>query len=147
PIRRPGEPLGDAFLRAVRDLDGSLLCVQGPPGAGKTSESARVICALLRAGKRVGIASNSHKAIANLMEACARENGGTLACVQVGRVSDGGGVPSCSGARVVAGASDLVRRAPDAALVGGPAGCFSRPDLAGRFDYLFVDEASQVSLA
>ena len=147
PIRRPGEPLGDAFLRAVRDLDGSLLCVQGPPGAGKTSESARVICALLRAGKRVGIASNSHKAIANLMEACARENGGTLACVKVGKDSDGGGVPSFSGARFVAGASDLVRRAPDATLVGGTAWCFSHPDLAGRFDYLFVDEASQVSLA
>jgi uncharacterized protein len=32
-------------------------------------------------------------------------------------------------------------------LVGGTAWVFSREELAGRFDYLFVDEAGQVSLA
>jgi superfamily I DNA and/or RNA helicase len=32
-------------------------------------------------------------------------------------------------------------------LVGGTAWVFSRPELAGAFDYLFVDEAGQVSLA
>lgn len=34
-----------------------------------------------------------------------------------------------------------------AVLVGGTAWVFSRPELAGRFDYLFIDEAGQVSLA
>ena len=42
---------------------GTTLCVQGPPGSGKTYNGARMIVALLRAGKRVGIASNSHRAI------------------------------------------------------------------------------------
>jgi superfamily I DNA and/or RNA helicase len=32
-------------------------------------------------------------------------------------------------------------------VVGGTAWVFSRPELAGRFDYLFVDEAGQFSLA
>ncbi len=43
------------------------LCIQGPPGTGKTYTAARVIIALIKDGKRVGITSNSHKAINNLI--------------------------------------------------------------------------------
>ncbi len=46
----------------------SALFIQGPPGSGKTYTGARLICSLLRAGRRVGVAATSHKAIANLLE-------------------------------------------------------------------------------
>lgn len=32
-------------------------------------------------------------------------------------------------------------------LVGGTAWLFSKPEAAGQFDYLFIDEAGQVSIA
>ena len=64
------DPLEGA-IAAVLDMRGTTLCVQGPPGSGKTYTGARMIVALLRAGKRVGITSNSHRAINLLLaEVC-----------------------------------------------------------------------------
>ncbi|HEU4344858.1 MAG TPA: TM0106 family RecB-like putative nuclease, partial [Candidatus Binatia bacterium] len=42
-------------------LDSSYLFIQGPPGAGKTWAGARLIAHLLKNGKRVGVAAQSHK--------------------------------------------------------------------------------------
>ncbi len=56
-------------LQAVTALEDSYLFVQGPPGAGKTTIGSQLILGLLREGKRVGVASNSHKVINNLLKA------------------------------------------------------------------------------
>ncbi len=59
-------------------LDSSYLFIQGPPGAGKTWAGARVIAHLLKNGKRLGVAAQSHKAIDNLLNEIvkvARETG------------------------------------------------------------------------
>ena len=53
---------------SIVNLQESCLSIQGPPGTGKTTISARVIIELLRQGKKVGIASNSHKAIHVLLQ-------------------------------------------------------------------------------
>ena len=50
-------------------LEDSYLFVQGPPGAGKTTIGSQLIVGLLRQGKRVGVTSNSHKVINNLLRA------------------------------------------------------------------------------
>jgi len=55
------------IIQAATSLNNSYLCIQGPPGAGKTYTAKHIIGELLRQGKRVGISSNSHKAIINLM--------------------------------------------------------------------------------
>lgn len=57
--------------RAIAAMAGSTLAIQGPPGTGKTYVSALSIVDLIRAGKRVAVSSNSHKAIGNLLEAVA----------------------------------------------------------------------------
>ena len=57
----------EAATEAVAGLDQSYLFIQGPPGSGKTYTSAHVIVELIRRGKRIGVASNSHKAIHNLL--------------------------------------------------------------------------------
>jgi len=44
------------------------LAIQGPPGTGKTWISAKVIIELLKQGKKIGISSNTHKAINNLLK-------------------------------------------------------------------------------
>ena len=68
----------DAMKSRALGLDSSYLFIQGPPGAGKTWAGARVIAHLLKNGKRVGVAAQSHKAIHNLLneiEKFARETG------------------------------------------------------------------------
>ncbi len=62
---RPASAALDAACRLVLALDGGCLAVQGPPGAGKTFTGARMIVALLAAGRRVGITATTHGAISN----------------------------------------------------------------------------------
>ena len=59
----------DEMKELVLSLDGRHLVIQGPPGSGKTWTSGRLIAHLLANGKRVGVASTSHKAIHNLLDA------------------------------------------------------------------------------
>jgi len=57
----------DAIIKTVHAMDNTCLCIQGPPGAGKTYAAEHVIASLVKQGKRVGIMSNSHAAIMNLL--------------------------------------------------------------------------------
>jgi uncharacterized protein len=72
PISRQQYPDNDdylsAIIRAVKAMDETCLCIQGPPGAGKTYTAEKVITQLIKEGCRVGIMSNSHAAIMNLLE-------------------------------------------------------------------------------
>src|SRR5207237_6186592 len=65
-IAHSAEILG-ATVSAVEGLQNSHLLIQGPPGAGKTFTSSHVILELLMKGYKVGVSSNSHKAINNLL--------------------------------------------------------------------------------
>ena len=51
----PAERRSDLAAR----LDATTLCVQGPPGSGKTYTAAEVIVDLLRRGRRVGITAQA----------------------------------------------------------------------------------------
>lgn len=131
--------------------DGSAtLCIQGPPGAGKTWTGARLITELLRQGKRVGITSNSHKAIVNLMAACcsaSEDEGLSLSPVKVA-----GPAPSSPTAQRYGIEHIQTKDIPDQwakpkLLLGGTAWTFARPELRQQVDVLVVDEAGQFALA
>src|SRR5205814_7576931 len=49
-------------------LEDSAFAIQGPPGSGKTYTGARMICELVKLGKRIGVASLSHKVIRKLLD-------------------------------------------------------------------------------
>ena len=151
-IQAPGEDVLAAARRVVGELDGGVLGIQGPPGAGKTYTGARMICELVRAGRKVGVTAISHKVIRNLLDAAvaaAGEEAIELRCLQK------------VGARA---AKDGDTRQPilettdnqnvDAALddgcvqvAGGTAWLWAREELHEAVDVLFVDEAGQMSLA
>jgi hypothetical protein len=145
-IRNPGEDLKASVIRAVQDLDHSYLFIQGPPGTGKTYIAARVIVALLKSGKRIGVSSNSHNAIKTLLkevEVCALEE--TFRFVGVKKGSEDDPETEFTGKNIttVFKSEDVT---PAHRLVGGTIFHFSRDDQRGTFDYLFVDEAGQVAL-
>jgi uncharacterized protein len=148
-LRREGEELLDAARRLVLELDHGVLPVQGPPGAGKTYMGARMICELVRAGKKVGVMAVSHKVIRNLLEAvleAAEEEGLALRCVhKVSELSES--VPP----RVVETTTNpgLLKAlaSGDAQVGAGTAWAWARQDFEGVLDVLVVDEAGQMSLA
>ncbi|MDQ3518994.1 MAG: TM0106 family RecB-like putative nuclease [Gemmatimonadota bacterium] len=139
------EDLLAGTIDAVARMNGTHLVIQGPPGSGKTFTSAHAIVSLLRAGKRVGVTALSHKAINNLLEQIedvARKEGVTFR-----------GGKKCSEKEDALGGSLIedVFEHPDSwdeyQLIGGTAWLFSREELDRKLDYLFVDEAGQMSLA
>lgn len=147
PLVRDGETLVEAATMRCLAMDGTTLFIQGPPGTGKTYTSAHVICSLIAAGKRVGVSSNSHKAINNLLakvEEVAEETG--LSFIGVKKNRQGNDEQRLNG-RII---TDVVKPAdvydynPD--LIGGVAWTFADKNLDQSLDYLFVDEAGQVSL-
>ncbi|HUD92891.1 TM0106 family RecB-like putative nuclease [Sphingobium sp.] len=143
-----GTDATDGAIDALSWLDDSYLLVQGPPGAGKTYTSAEAIVALLAAGKRIGVASNSHKAINNLLKDVeAKTAAKGLRYRGMKKSSRDDQILGSDGwiADVVGGSGSGV--SPHHQLVAGTAWLFAREDLDGTLDYLFIDEAGQVSLA
>jgi uncharacterized protein len=144
----PGKAaLIDEALAAVLALDRSYLFIQGPPGAGKTFTGSHLIVELLRLGKRVGVTSNSHKAINNLLkevEEVAKEKR-----VRFSGIKKSGDDPeSAFNGRYIesiADRGDAIAARPQ--LLAGTAWLFADASLEDSLDYLFVDEAGQVSLA
>jgi predicted RecB family nuclease len=159
PRARLDLPVADAAL----SLDGSYLFVQGPPGAGKTWQGAKAAIALMRAGRRVGVTSLSHKAIVKLLEEIereAREQGFRFR----GRKKSTEGVEETRFEGDFVDSSDDWKELldPELQLVAGTAWLFARPEFDNRglaearplaeeegpfCDTMIVDEAGQVSLA
>jgi predicted RecB family nuclease len=131
--------------RAIAAMAGTTLAIQGPPGTGKTYVSALSIVDLVRAGKRIAVSSNSHKAIGNLLEAAAdRARAEGVVCRVVQKASDDGNDEAHPGI-VFVNDNDAPEIAT-AHVVGATAWHFARYADAA-YDYLIVDEAGQVSIA
>jgi predicted RecB family nuclease len=135
-------------------LDRSYLVVQGPPGSGKTYTGARLIVSLLAAGKRIGVMAHSHKAIHHVLREIETVVHGTAAESSLRGMhkhsssNAGSSYESVLAQPLIASADDNTEAESDVYnLVSGNAWLFARPGMSGRFDYLFVDEAGQVSLA
>ncbi len=152
PARSEANEEEAAIARALA-VDGRVLPVQGPPGTGKTRLGARMIVALLRQGKRVGITANSHKVITNLLdEACrtARKEKVTLRAIQ--KVGSEGGeddVSKDASVTVTKTNGDVVGALGRGAanVFAGTSWLWAREEMIGAVDVLFVDEAGQMSLA
>lgn len=144
-----GEAMLKAATRVALALDESVLPVQGPPGAGKTFTGARMICALVRAGKRVGITANSHKVVRNLLDEVVRAAGEEhlpIRCVQ--KVDDKHQEKDLDSLHFVKNNEQALDAMRAGCAVGGGTSYFwARPDARLCVDVLFIDEAAQMALA
>jgi hypothetical protein len=145
PIVNPARTDISQIIESVAKLNQSYLFIQGPPGTGKTYTGSHVIAELLRRGFRVGVSSNSHKAINNLLkhiELRAEETGLQFR-----------GLKKSTEDKTTQFNGKLIKDVVDnkriynssAELVAGTAWLFAGMDQV--LDFLFVDEAGQVSLA
>ncbi|HET7743894.1 MAG TPA: TM0106 family RecB-like putative nuclease [Gaiellaceae bacterium] len=135
--------------RLIDEVEGSYLFVQGPPGSGKTWTGARLITHLISRGKRVAIASQSHKAIHKLLaevEKDALETGVPVRGLK--KASAGNDESHYDGAGLIENTEEADDFADaDHDLFAGTSWLLTRSELDGTLDYLFVDEAGQTSLA
>ncbi|MDP1604230.1 MAG: TM0106 family RecB-like putative nuclease [Legionella sp.] len=134
------------IIDAVLNLDNSYITIQGPPGSGKTYTGKHVIAELIKRGKKVGISSNSHKAINNLLISTAaycKKMGlnGYFACS-----SDTDESLHALGVTILKN-DQIVNNLEPGCVIGTTAWGFARSELEDAFDYLFIDEAGQVSVA
>ncbi len=143
----PGEQPTDAAIRIARNLDRSYLAIQGPPGSGKTYTGAHMIIELVKAGKKVGITAVSHKVIRNLSCAVLREAKKKDVRISiVHKVKDQS--ENCPEGIVEVDKSNKVIVALDEGCVGcGTAWLWAEDTSREVLDYLFVDEAGQMSLS
>jgi uncharacterized protein len=146
-----GEDVLQAARRLALELDGGALPIQGPPGTGKTYAAARMIVDLVSDHRTAAITAQSHKTISNLLEAvivAATEEGVAVRAVQkageddehvghlagVTRMTDNAAVAAV----LASGGTDVV---------AGTQWLLARDEFDATIDVLFVDEASQMSLA
>lgn len=147
PLQQRGEAPTESACRVVLAMEGGVLPIQGPPGAGKTYTAAKMICALVQAGRKVGVCANSHKVIRHVLdgvrEAAARQEL-VVQCVQKPSEVE----PNQPGLQFVRSNADLFNAlAGGAHVAGATAWSWSLPEAADTVDVLFVDEAAQMSIA
>ena len=143
-----------AIIDTVKAMDETCLCIQGPPGSGKSFTAKHVITDLVKQGKRIGIMSNSHAAIMHLLKSVIKELpetdivkiGGFGTQTEFKEIFTPEEYPSLYYRPAM---SFKKNEAYDSySVVGATAYQFVK-DIAYEtpLDYLFVDEASQVALA
>ncbi|CDF34642.1 unnamed protein product [Chondrus crispus] len=144
--------------------------IQGPPGSGKTSLSGEIIQQLVMTyGKTVAVSSNSHAAIDNLLSSAVRSGCEAQTVWKVGTrctkpnvarfkanvrdvkivswLAESEESDQCTSPSSTDHASSKRTKAKaTGALVGATCYQLSQECIDGAFDFLFVDEASQVPI-
>ena len=147
PLLLEGEGVEDAAHRLVLSIEESYLAIQGPPSSGESTVGAKMIVDLVNEGWRVGVTANSHKVIGELLAKVAEAADERGVRVRIGQRSND--EPTFSGA-VHMENNDAARdslAAGSVDVLGGTTWLWSREDMTGSVDILFIDEAGQMSLA
>src|SRR5947208_460082 len=145
---RAGESPGATACRIVSALKDSVFAIQGPPGAGKTFTGARMICDLVKQGKKIGITALSHKVIRKLLEqvvdAAHETDQEDVQCMQ--RSDEEAGTEEIAVARKSEEAWEALETGR-ANVVGGTSWLWTPEAAFEAVDVLFIDEAGQMGLA
>jgi uncharacterized protein len=131
---------------AVLTADRSHVFVQGPPGSGKTWRGAAAAVSLVAKGKKIGIVSQSHKAIHKFLDDFvehADKRGVEFTAAK--KTSGYAGTEYVGDDRVANVANNKAAASADVQVLAGTSWFFSRDDV--HVDTLFIDEAGQTSLA
>jgi predicted RecB family nuclease len=141
------EDFADELARIVSALHFSVLAVQGPPGSGKTTNAARAIETLVTKRRmKIGVTALTHSVIRNLLKTIFTEGSERVRCMHKSDKKYDG----ASEGIAVTTTNELALKGIKLGTVdvlGGTAFLWAREEFANSVDVLFVDEASQVSLA
>ena len=100
----------------------------------------------MKAGKRIGVTSNSHKAIINLLQAVEKEAKASNFSFTGAKKSSSDPSDQIRGALIKDFTDTTKFNNSRAQLIAGTAWAMAHAALDQALDYLFVDEAGQMSL-
>jgi predicted RecB family nuclease len=147
--QRASETAVNTACRIVLALEDSVFAIQGPPGSGKTYAGARMICELVKRGKKIGVTALSHRVIRKLLDdavAAAHEmNFQGVRCLH--RENEGEESEGVAVAREDNEEAWEALRSGKSNVVGGTSWLWSPEAAFEAVDALFIDEAGQMSLA
>lgn len=148
PVTDPKRDLVTQLCEIAPRLQGTTLCIQGPPGAGKTYAIGEMIASLAQAGKRVGVTALSHKAILNVLRSAhdAMLRRGVTVPIWKAGTKDKDPLIENETIKVIDNAKLGTCLSSGPVVAGATAWGFARPEVDGKLDVLFVDEAGQFSL-
>ena len=143
PVLQTSDTIEKAIDWALK-LDHSVLPIQGPPGTGKSYTAGKMIVALIEQGKKIGITALSHKVISSLLHTAtemAAEKGLAINVIQkinspVGNVT---WLETTDNSNITSGFSNYD-------IIAGTPFMWASMGYMNDLDYLFVDEAGQLSL-
>ena len=138
-----------AAIRIALNLDHSVLAIQGPPGSGKTYTGARMILALANAGKKIGITAVSHKVIRNLTLAAIKQSREQKVDIRfVHKINEKSSeLPEEITEITNADKGKILAALEEGTIVCGTAWLWADKNAEDKLDYLFIDEAGQMSLS
>lgn len=148
PLLQDGEKMEETAIRIASNLDRSILPIQGPPGTGKTHIGGQMIAELFRQGKRIGVTAVSHKVIRNLLDKVlelGQKAGVNVQAAHKPSELTEGELPK--GLEEVTSIEEAFAALGHGKVVGGTSWMWTRDEADGTLDYLFVDEAGQMSLS
>ncbi len=146
------ERYDDEIPKIILNLQNSYLYLQGPPGSGKTFQASNAIIELLKNNKKIAVTANSHKVIHNLLERVenlANNQKYVFKGLKMGNPDnedtfyDGNLIKTDKNEKhFIDGLKDN-----KILLYAGTKYHLSQWYYQNKLDYLFVDEASQISVA
>ncbi len=142
-----GEDVVAGAIRLASNLDRSVLAIQGPPGSGKTHTGAMMILELSRQGKKIGVTAVSHKVVRNLFNKVLELSVKYKIPVNLVHKPKEKSDTLPAGLEEVPDNKGAWAAIEEKKVVGGTAWLWSHDDSADKLDYLFVDEAGQMSLS
>jgi len=132
----------------VKNLSEDILPIQGPPGTGKSHTAAQMIISLIQAGKKIGVTALSHKVITALLQKiteAAAEEKITVRITQ--KVSELSGRVDANWEETENDNSPVIANMHNGShIAAGTSFMWARPEFFELVDYMFVDEAGQLSL-
>ena len=138
-----GETIEEAALRNTVELDNGILPVQGPPGTGKTHLGGGLIAELNSKGKRIGVTAVSHKVIRNLLDTAVKRGQEKGINVVIRHKAKSG---TNDDETILSNKDEALNALNQGYVVGGTAWLWADDIFEETLDYLFVDEAGQMSL-
>ena len=139
--------------KIISNLDNSYIYIQGPPGTGKTYQASNAIIELLKQNKKIGITGLSHKVIHNLLqrvEDMAKEKQFNFEGYKRGTLEDEDTVFNGEFIKTYEKDPifmDALKEKDVGQIFAGTKYHLASTFYDQKIDYLFIDEAGQVSLA
>jgi uncharacterized protein len=133
-------------MKWIHKLDHGVLPIQGPPGTGKSYNAARMIISLVKAKKKIGVTALSHKVITGLLEKVVEEaTNENIPLRIVQKVKKKSATPPLW-SEVEKNNEVIDHLKKGFTLAAGTSFMWSGENFFEAVDYLFIDEAGQLSL-